>query len=137
MPITLVICLTHLMGIILQFSVHKICILIIIFNQSSYTPRYTHEEYRNKFAIAVKFISILKKTDKACLFELTEGLGRWVPISSINSIENDTVWIYEQPYLAKPFKLETTNKETQQQEQITLETVNKKLDLIFYLLKNQ
>lgn len=109
------------------------------FNQSSYTPRYTHEEYRDKFATAVKFRQIIKKTNRAYLFELAEGLGRWVPVVSINSIENDTVWIYEQPYLAKPFKLEVTSKEikkTQQQEQITLETVNRKLDLILHLLNN-
>ena len=109
------------------------------FTQSNYTPRYTHEEYRDKFATAVKFRQIIKKTNRAYLFELARGLGRWVPISSINSIENDTVWIYEQPYLAKPFKLEVTSreiKETQQQEQITLETVNRKLDLILHLLNN-
>ena len=30
-------------------------------NQISYTPRYTHEEYRDKFATAVKFRQIIKK----------------------------------------------------------------------------
>ena len=40
---------------------------------------------------------LLKKTNRAYLFELAEGLGRWVPVVSINSVENDTVWIYEKP----------------------------------------
>lgn len=108
------------------------------FNQSSYTPQYTNEEYRKRFATPTEFIKIITKTTKAYLFELPNNMGRWVPFKSINSIKNNIVWIYEKEHLAKPFKLDLGSnediKQTQQQEQITLETVNKKLDLILKLL---
>lgn len=102
------------------------------------TPEYTNEEYRKRFAEPTEFIKIITKTSKAYLFELPNNMGRWVPFKSVNSIQNNIVWIYEKEHLAKPFKLDLGGsediKQTQQQEQITLETVNKKLDLILKLL---
>lgn len=104
----------------------------------NYTPQYTNEEYRKRFATPTEFIKIITKTTKAYLFELPNNMGRWVPLKSINSIKDNIVWIYEKEHLAKPFKLDLGGsediKQTQQQEQITLETVNKKLDLILKLL---
>ena len=104
----------------------------------NYTPQYTNEEYRKGFATPTEFIKIITKTTKAYLFELPNNMGRWVPFKSINSVKNNVVWIYEKEHLAKPFKLDLGGsediKQTQQQEQITLETINKKLDLILKLL---